>query len=160
MSANRTYIKFICVLLFMLFMNGCANSQINSDREALVNAGRGAVNVIITNYRVYRYALQEKNSDVTKSLVYATLTNANILKAFEEEAGNGYVIEESLNTRKLNEICWMAKFARETKDVISPEEQDIYKDIYAWLNNKEQAWVKKINSTYTKDELGSDDCRK
>lgn len=154
MSANRTYIKFICVLLFMLFMNGCANSQINSDREALVNAGRGAVNVIITNYRVYRYALQEKNSDVTKSLVYATLTNANILKAFEEEAGNGYVIEESLNTRKLNEICWMAKFARETKDVISPEEQDIYKDIYAWLNNKEQAWVKKINSTYTKDELG------
>ncbi|EHF3481040.1 hypothetical protein J1C14_003671 [Acinetobacter baumannii] len=160
MSANRTYIKFISVLLFMLFMNGCANSQINSDREALVNAGRGAVNVIITNYRVYRYALQEKNSDVTKSLVYATLTNANILKAFEEEAGNGYVIEESLNTRKLNEICWMAKFARETKDVISPEEQDIYKDIYAWLNNKEQAWVKKINSTYTKDELGSDDCRK
>lgn len=160
MSANRTYIKFICVLLFMLFMNGCVNSQINSDREALVNAGRGAVNVIITNYRVYRYALQEKNSDVTKSLVYATLTNANILKAFEEEAGNGYVIEESLNTRKLNEICWMAKFARETKDVISPEEQDIYKDIYAWLNNKEQAWVKKINSTYTKDELGSDDCRK
>ncbi|MFH3608295.1 hypothetical protein WAH46_11295 [Acinetobacter baumannii] len=160
MSANRTYIKFICVLLFILFMNVCANSQINSDREALVNAGRGAVNVIITNYRVYRYALQEKNSDVTKSLVYATLTNANILKAFEEEAGNGYVIEESLNTRKLNEICWMAKFARETKDVISPEEQDIYKDIYAWLNNKEQAWVKKINSTYTKDELGSDDCRK
>ena len=60
MSANRTYIKFICVLLFMLFMNGCANSQINSDREALVNAGRGAVNVIITNYRVYRYAPQEK----------------------------------------------------------------------------------------------------
>ncbi|WP_252353352.1 hypothetical protein, partial [Acinetobacter baumannii] len=108
----------------MLFMNGCVNSQINSDREALVNAGRGAVNVIITNYRVYRYALQEKNSDVTKSLVYATLTNANILKAFEEEAGNGYVIEESLNTRKLNEICWMAKFVRETKDVISPKEQD------------------------------------
>ncbi|HAV5332479.1 TPA: hypothetical protein JI076_14175, partial [Acinetobacter baumannii] len=117
----------------MLFMNGCANSQINSDREALVNAGRGAVNVIITNYRVYRYAPQEKNSDVTKSLVYATLTNANILKAFEEEAGNGYVIEESLNTRKLNEICWMAKFVRETKDVISPKEQDHYKDIYAWL---------------------------
>jgi len=160
MLVNRTYVKFICALLFMLFMNGCANSQINSDREALVNAGRGAVNVIITNYRVYRYALQEKNSDVTKSLVYATLTNANILKAFEEEAGNGYVIEESLNTRKLNEICWMAKFVRETKDVISPKEQDHYKDIYAWLNNKEQAWVKKINATYTKDELGPDDCRK
>ncbi len=160
MSANRTYIKFIFVLLFMLFMNGCANSQINSDREALVNAGGGAVNVIITNYRVYRYALQEKNSNVTKSLVYATLTNANILKAFEEEAGNGYVIEESLNTRKLNEICWMAKFIRETKDVIAPKEQDHYKDIYAWLNNKEQAWVKKINSSYTKDELGPDDCRK
>lgn len=103
---------------------------------------------------------KKKNSDVTKSLVYATLTNANILKAFEEEAGNGYVIEESLNTRKLNEICWMAKFVRETKDVISPKEQDHYKDIYAWLNNKEQAWVKKINSSYTKDELGPDDCRK
>ncbi|MEJ7855334.1 hypothetical protein WKH23_10015 [Acinetobacter baumannii] len=160
MLVNRTYVKFIYALLFMLFMNGCANTQINSDREALVNAGRGAVNVIITNYRVYRYALQEKNSDVTKSLVYATLTNAAILKAFEEGAGNGYVIEESLNTRKLNEICWMAKFVRETKDVTSPKEQDYYKDIYAWLNNKEQAWVKKINSSYTKDELGPDDCRK
>ena len=160
MSANKTYIKFICASLFMLFMNGCANTKVNNDREALVNAGRGAVNVITTNYRVYRYALQEKNSDVTKSLVYATLTNADVLKAFEEGAGNSYVIEESLNTRKLNEICWMAKFARETKDVISPEEQDIYKDIYIWLNNKEQAWVKKINSTYTKDELGPDDCRK
>ncbi|HCA4900513.1 hypothetical protein [Acinetobacter baumannii] len=160
MLVNRTYVKFICALLFMLFINGCAIPQASSDREALVNAGRGAVNVIITNYRVYRYALQEKNSDVTKSLVYATLTNANILKAFEEEAGNGYVIEESLNTRKLNEICWMAKFARETKDIISPKEQDHYKDIYAWLNNKEQAWVKKINSSYTKDELGPDDCRK
>ncbi|MDC4879834.1 hypothetical protein OFM99_01020 [Acinetobacter baumannii] len=137
----------------MLSMNGCAIPQANSDREALVNAGRGAVNVIITNYRVYRYALQEKNSDITKSLVYATLTNADILKAFEEGAGNGYVIEESLNTRKLNEICWMAKFVRETKDVISPKEQDHYKDIYAWLNNKEQAWVKKINSTYTKELL-------
>lgn len=144
----------------MLSINGCAIPQASSDREALVNAGRGAVNVIITNYRVYRYALQEKNSDVTKSLVYATLTNANILKAFEEEAGNGYVIEESLNTRKLNEICWMAKFVRETKYVITPKEQDHYKDIYAWLNNKEQAWVKKINSSYTKDELGPDDCRK
>lgn len=160
MSANKTYIKFICASLFMLFMNGYANTQVNNDREALVNAGRGAVNVITTNYRVYRYALQEKNSDVTKSLVYATLTNADVLKAFEEGAGNSYVIEESLNTRKLNEICWMAKFARETKDVISPEEQDIYKDIYIWLNNKEQTWVKKINSTYTKDELGPDDCRK
>ncbi|HCA5287333.1 TPA: hypothetical protein MW252_003466 [Acinetobacter nosocomialis] len=160
MLINRTYVKFICALLFMLFINGCANTQLNSDREALVNAGRGAVNVITTNYRVYRYALQEKNSDVTKSLVYATLTNADVLKAFEEGAGNGYVIEESLNTRKLNQICWMAKFARETKDVISPEEQDIYKDIYAWLNNKEQIWVRKINSSYTKDELGSDDCRK
>lgn len=160
MSANRTYVKFICALLFMLFMNGCTNTQINSDREALVNAGRGAVSVITTNYRVYRYALQEKNSDVTKSLVYATLTDAYILKAFEEGAGNGYIIEESLNTRKLNKICWMAKFVRETKDVISPEEQDHYKDIYAWLNNKEQAWVKKINSSYTKDELGPDDCRK
>ena len=50
-----------------------------------------------------------------------------------------------MNTRKLNEICWMAKFVRKTKDVISP---------------KEQAWVKKINSSYTKDELGPDDCRK
>ena len=160
MSANRTYIKFICVLLFMLFMNSCANSQINSDREALVNAGRGAVSVITTDYRVYRYALQEKNSDVTKSLVYATLTKANALKAFEEGAGNGYVIEESLNTSNLNKICWMAKFARETKDVISPEEQNNYKDIYAWLNSKEQVWLKKINSTYTKDELGPDDCRK
>ena len=48
-----------------------------------------------------------------------------------------------MNTRKLNEICWMAKFVRETKDVISPKEQDHYKDIYAWLNNKEKAWVKK-----------------
>lgn len=144
----------------MLFMNGCANTKVNNDREALVNAGRGAVSVITTNYRVYRYALQEKNSDVTKSLVYATLTNADVLKAFEEGVGNGYVIEESLNTRKLNQICWMAKFARETKDVISPEDQDIYKDIYAWLNAKEQVWLKKINSTYTKDELGPDDCRK
>ncbi|MDR6797681.1 hypothetical protein J2W67_002817 [Acinetobacter calcoaceticus] len=141
-------------------MNGCTNTQVNSDREALANAGRGAVSVITTNYRVYRYALQEKNSDVTKSLVYATLTNADVLKAFEEGAGNGYIIEESLNTHKLNQICWMAKFARETKDVISPEEQDHYKDIYAWLNSKEQVWLKKINSTYTKDELGPDDCRK
>ncbi|WP_407044583.1 hypothetical protein [Acinetobacter baumannii] len=143
MFANRIYVKFICASLFVLFINGCANTKVNSDREALVNAGRGAVNVIITNYRVYRYALQEKNSDVTKSLVYATLTNADILKAFEEGAGNGYIIEESLNTSKLNKICWMAKFARETKDIISPEEQNNYKDIYAWLNSKEQGWLKK-----------------
>lgn len=54
----------------------------------------------------------------------------------------------------------MAKFARETKDIISPEEQNNYKDIYAWLNSKEQGWLKKINATYTKDELGPDDCRK
>ncbi|MEO4183271.1 hypothetical protein [Acinetobacter pittii] len=160
MLVNRTYIKFICAPLFMLSINGCAIPQASSDREALVNAGRGAVSVITTDYRVYRYALQEKNSDVTKSLVYATLTKANVLKAFEEGAGNGYVIEESLNTSKLNKICGMAKFARETKDIISPEEQNNYKDIYAWLNSKEQGWLKKINATYTKDELGPDDCRK
>lgn len=53
MLVNRTYVKFICAPLFMLFMNGCANSQINSDREALVNAGRGAVNIIITNIKSY-----------------------------------------------------------------------------------------------------------
>ncbi len=159
MFANRIYIKFICASLFVLFINGSANTKVNSDREALVNASRGAVSVITTDYRVYRYALQEKNSDITKSLVYATLTKANALKAFEEGAGNGYIIEESLNTSKLNKICWMAKFARETKDIISPEEQNNYKDIYAWLDAKEREWLKKINSTYTKDELGPDDCR-
>lgn len=160
MLAINNFSKKLIVPLLLLTISGCSNTQVNNDREALVNAGRGAVSVITTNYRVYRYALQEKNSDVTKSLVYATLTNADVLKAFEEGARNGYVIEESLNTRKLNEICWMAKFARETKDVISPEEQDHYKDIYAWLNKKEQVWLKKINSSYTKDELGPDDCRK
>jgi len=46
-------------------MNGCANSQINSDREALINAGRAAVSIITTNYRVSKYALQERNRDVT-----------------------------------------------------------------------------------------------
>ncbi|AMM28731.1 hypothetical protein BFR69_08890 [Acinetobacter pittii] len=65
MLVSRTYVKFICALLFMLFMNGCANSQINSDREALINAGRAAVSIITTNYRVSKYALQERNRDVT-----------------------------------------------------------------------------------------------
>lgn len=37
---NRNYIKFICAPLFMLSMNGCANNQVNSDREAFVNTGR------------------------------------------------------------------------------------------------------------------------
>lgn len=60
MLVNRTYIKFICAPLFMLSINGCAIPQASSDRESLVNAGRGAVSVITTDYRVYRYALQEK----------------------------------------------------------------------------------------------------
>lgn len=160
MLLNRTYFKLLYVPLFLLFINGCTNNQVNSDREALVNAGRGAVSIITDDHRVYRFALQSKNSDVTKSLVYATLSKANTLKAFEEGAGNGYVIEESLTVPKLNKICWMAKFARETKNILSPEEQANNRNIYTWLETKEQIWLKKLNASYSKDELGTDDCRK
>ncbi|WP_228129579.1 hypothetical protein [Acinetobacter dispersus] len=82
------------------------------------------------------------------------------MKAFEEGTGSGYVIEESLTVPKLNKICWMAKFARETKNILSPEEQANNRDIYTWLKTKEQTWLKKLNSSYSKDELGVDDCRK
>lgn len=160
MFTNKTYIKFICASLFMLFMNGCANTKVNSDREALVNATRGAVNMVITDHRVYQKALASETSEVKKAMIYSTLEKADILRTFETEAGKDFVIEESLNTQKLNDLCWMAKFIRQSKNELPSKDQTIYSDIFTWASKKEQSWLKKINDTYTKDELGSDDCRK
>ncbi|ENV94126.1 hypothetical protein F937_03530 [Acinetobacter calcoaceticus ANC 3680] len=160
MFTNKTYIKFICASLFMLFMNGCANTKVNSDREALVNATRGAVNMVITDHRVYQKALASETSEVKKAMIYSTLEKADILRTFETEAGKDFVIEESLNTQKLNDLCWMAKFIRQSKNELPSKDQTIYSDIFTWVGKKEQSWLKKINDTYTKDELGSDDCRK
>jgi hypothetical protein len=109
----------------LLFKNGCVNNQVNSDREALVNPDHGNISAITDYYLVYRYALEsKKNSDVTRSLVYTILSKVNTLKAFKEGADNAYLIEESLTTPKLNKICWMTKFARKTKNILSSEEQD------------------------------------
>ena len=85
MSANRTYIKFICTPLFMLFMNGCANTQVNSDRDALVNATRGAVNMLIMDQPVYKNAIASEKNKVTNALLYTTLKKAGILSELEKK---------------------------------------------------------------------------
>nr|WP_276518039.1 hypothetical protein [Acinetobacter dispersus] len=159
-SAINTYSKKLLVPLLLVIFSGCANTQVNSEREALVNATRGAVNVIVTDNRVYQKALTSEPDEVKKALVYSTLAKADILQTFEKEAGSGFVIEESLNVRKLNDLCWMAKFLRQSKNDLPSKDQQIYADIYVWVGAKEQTWLKKINDTYTKDELGDKDCRK
>jgi len=151
--------KFIVPLL-LLAITGCANTQVNNDREALVNATRGAVNMVITDHHVYQKALASETSEVKKAMIYSTLEKADILRTFETEIGKDFVIEESLNTRKLNDLCWMAKFIRQSKNELPSKDQTIYSDIFTWIGEKEQSWLKKLNQSYSKDELGEDDCRK
>lgn len=158
--AISSFSKKLTVPLLLLTISGCANTQVNSDREALVNATRGAVNMVITDHRVYQKALASETSEVKKAMIYSTLEKADILRTFETEAGKDFVIEESLNTQKLNDLCWMAKFIRQSKNELPSKDQTIYSDIFTWVDKKEQSWLKKINDTYTKDELGPDDCRK
>lgn len=118
--------------------------KVNSECEALVNATCGAVNVIVTDHRVYQKALTSEQDEVKKALVYSTLAKADILQTSEKEAGRGFVIEESLNVRKLNDLCWMAKFLRQSKNDLPSKDQQIYADLYAWIGAKEQTWLKKI----------------
>ncbi|HAV4997090.1 hypothetical protein [Acinetobacter nosocomialis] len=160
MSANRTYIKFICTPLFMLFMNGCANTQVNSDRDALVNATRGAVNMLIMDQPVYKNAIASEKNKVTNALLYTTLKKAGILSELEKEIGNNFVIEESFSLAQLNKLCWTTKFLQHYKKDLSPQSQVDYQKVYAWVDAKQSTWLKKLNEGYTKDELGEDDCRK
>lgn len=160
MLAINNFSKKLLVPFLLLAIGGCANTQVNNDREALVNASRGAVNIIISDHRVYQKALQSGPTDLKKAMIYATLEKADILHTFESEAGKDFVIEESLNTSKINDLCWMAKFIRQSKNELPAKDQAIYSDIFTWMGAKEQTWLKKINDTYTKDELGNGDCRK
>lgn len=160
MLVNRTYVKFICTLLFMLFMNGCANTQINSDREALVNAGRGAVDMLIMDQPVYRNAIANEKNKVTNALLYTTLKKMGVLRELEKEVGNNFVIEEDLSLAKLNQLCWTTKFLQHYKNDLSPQSQADYQKVYAWVDAKQSVWLKKLNESYSKDELGENDCRK
>jgi len=54
----------------------------------------------------------------------------------------------------------MAKFIRQSKNELPSKDQTIYSDIFTWIGEKEQSWLKKLNQSYSKDELGEDDCRK
>ena len=71
--------------------------------------------MVITDHHVYQKALASETSEVKKAMIYSTLEKADILRTFETEIGKDFVIEESLNTRKLNDLCWMAKFIRQSK---------------------------------------------
>ncbi|EPM2861516.1 hypothetical protein ACTWX2_003066 [Acinetobacter baumannii] len=160
MLAINHFSKKLLAPFLLLAISGCANTQVNNDREALVNATRGAVSVIISDHRVYQRAIQSEPTDLKKAMIYATLEKADILRTFENEAGKDFVIEESLNANKLNDLCWMAKFIRQSKNELPPKHQAIYNDVFSWMDKKERLWLKKINDTYTKDELGENDCRK
>ncbi|WP_320339703.1 hypothetical protein [Acinetobacter nosocomialis] len=132
----------------------------NNDREAIINASRGAVNMLIIDQPVYKNAIATETNKVTKALLVTTLEKVGVLKGLEKQIGNGYMVEESLSLGKLNQLCWTTKFLLHYKKDIPQEAQAAYSDVYSWIDAKQTAWTKKLNSAYTKDELGEDDCRK
>ena len=68
MLANSTFIKLICASLLMLFINGCANTQVNNDKEALKNVTRGAVSMMLLDHHMYKNA----KADLDKGIYCGT----------------------------------------------------------------------------------------
>lgn len=156
---TSSLVKLTFISLFFS-LTGCANTQVNNDREAIINASRGAVNMLIIDQPVYKNAIATETNKVTKALLVTTLEKVGVLKGLEKQIGNGYIVEESLSLGKLNQLCWTTKFLLHYKKDIPQEAQAAYSDVYSWIDAKQTAWTKKLNSAYTKDELGEDDCRK
>lgn len=158
-KASTKYMKPLLIAL-VLMVSGCANTQVNNDKEALKNATRGAVGMVLLDHHMYKNAIASGNNAVTQSMLASTLLKAGILKNYEKEVGDGYTIESSLPLAKLNKLCWMGKFVQHYQNDIPAETLPAYKDTLVWLNAKQAALLKKLNESYGKDELGEDDCRK
>ncbi|MEQ1123619.1 hypothetical protein [Acinetobacter seifertii] len=144
----------------VLLISGCVNTQINSDKEALKNATRGAVGMVLLDHHMYKNAIESGYNAVTQSMLASTLLKAGILRTYEKEVGDGYTIESNLPLAKLNKLCWMGKFVQHYKNNIPAENLPAYKDTLVWLDAKQTTLLKKLNDSYSKDELGEDDCRK
>jgi len=146
--------------LLILAVSGCANTQVNNYKDAVINSTRGAIDMLIMDQPVYRNAIANEKNKVTNALLYTTLKKMGVLRELEKEIGGNFVIEESLPLGKLNQLCWTTKFLQYYKNDLSAESQADYKEVYTWIDSKQIAWLKKINEAYGKDELGENDCRK
>jgi len=153
-------LKTVLISIFVLAISGCANTQVNNYREAVINSTRGAVDMLIMDQPVYRNAITTEKNKVTTALLFTTLKKMGVLKELEKEVGNNFVIEESLSLAKLNQLCWTTKFLQHYKNDLPPQSQADYKDVYTWVDAKQATWLKKLNESYGKDELGDNDCRK
>jgi hypothetical protein len=153
-------LKIILISIFYLAISGCANTQVNNHREAVINSTRGAVDMLIMDQPVYRNAIANEKNKVTNALLYTTLKKMGVLRELEKEVGNNFVIEEDLSLAKLNQLCWTTKFLQYYKNDLSPQSQTDYQKVYAWVDAKQSVWLKKLNESYSKDELGENDCRK
>ncbi|MGN3113510.1 hypothetical protein ACTFX3_17120 [Acinetobacter baumannii] len=145
--------------ILCLTIGGCANTQVNNPREAVINSTRGAVDMLIMDQPVYRNAIANEKNKVTNALLYTTLKKVGVLRELEKEIGNNYVIEEDLSLAKLNQLCWTTKFLQHYRNDLSAESQADYQKVYAWVDAKQSLWIKKLNESFSKDELGENDCR-
>ena len=143
-------------MLLIVSLSGCVNNQMNNDKEALINATRGAVNMILTDQVVYQRAIATENNKVTHALAYSTLMKAGILQEFEKEIGDEYTIEETLSLSKLNKLCWMGNFLQFYKSNL-PLRSD-FNDTYKWIDAKEKVWKSKLDAAYGTTKI-KDDCR-
>ncbi|MDS7933777.1 hypothetical protein RMB03_19860 [Acinetobacter sp. V91_7] len=153
-------LKITLISVLYLALSGCANTQVNNNREAVINSTRGAVDMLIMDQPVYRNAIANEKNKVTNALLYTTLKKMGVLSELEKEIGNNFVIEEDLSLAKLNQLCWTTKFLQHYRNDLSPESQADYQKVYAWVDAKQSIWLKKLNESFSKDELGENDCRK
>ncbi len=116
--------------------------------------------MLIMDQPVYRNAIANEKNKVTNALLYTTLKKMGVLRELEKEVGNNFVIEEDLSLAKLNQLCWTTKFLQHYKNDLSSQSQADYQKVYAWVDAKQSVWLKKLNESYSKDELGENDCRK
>lgn len=144
-------VKF-CIVLSLL--SGCTAAP--SVKESLKSGSDGAVGMLLIDSEVYRKATSRELDAVTVSLLFSTLDKMAVLKRYEQEIGDGYVIEDGFTVGKANQLCWANRFLLEHKKELPPNLD--YSSTYTWVTKKQEVLIERLND-YFGDKETENDCR-